>query len=61
MEEIKTGWLSFEDAAKVAGMSRANIYYYVSKYPDEIRTRYIRARRQIRIEDLLAVKQRGTK
>ena len=52
MDEIKVGWLSFQDAAQVAGISRPSVYYHVNKNP-KIRTRYIAARRQIRIDDLL--------
>ena len=54
MNEIKVGWLSFQDAAQVAGISRPSVYYHVNKNPD-IRTRYVMARRQIRIDDLLRV------
>ena len=52
LEQIKTGWMPISDAAKVVGISRQNVYYYIKVY-SEIRTRYVRARREIRVEDLL--------
>ena len=54
LEQIKTGWMPVSDAAKVAGISRQNVYYYIKMY-SEIRTRYVKARREIRVEDLLKV------
>ena len=54
LEEIKTGWMPISEAAKVAGISRQNVYYYIKEY-EEIRTRYVKARREIRVEDLLKV------
>ena len=55
LNEVKQGWVSFSDAATIAEISRPSVYYYVDKNPDDIRTRYVKARRQIRIEDLLVV------
>jgi len=53
LSEIKIGWMHIADAAKVAGMTRANVYHWIRTRP-EIRTRYVKARREIRVDDLLA-------
>jgi len=53
LDEIKTGWMSIGDAAKVAGFTRQNVYHYIKTHAD-IRTRYVKARREVRVEDLLA-------
>ena len=53
LDEIKTGWMSISDAAKVAGMSRPNVYHYI-KTRSDIRTRYVKARREVCVDDLLA-------
>ena len=52
LSEIKTGWMNIKDAASVAGMTRANVYHWIRTRP-VIRTRYVKARREIRIDDLL--------
>ena len=52
LDEIKTGWMSINDAAIVAGISRQNVYYYI-KTRSVIRTRYVKARREVRVDDLL--------
>ena len=52
LDEIKTGWMSISDAATVAGITRQNVYYYIKTRP-VIRTRYVKARRQICVDDLL--------
>ena len=52
LDEIKTGWMSINDAAIVAGISRQNVYYYIKTRP-VLRTRYVKARREIRVDDLL--------
>ena len=55
LSEIKAGWVSMRVASEVIGTTRENIYYWLRKCPS-IRTRYNMARREIRIEDLLAAR-----
>ena len=58
LDQIKVGWVSMKDAARISGVSRPNLYYYIRTRP-AIRTRYVEARRQIRIDDLLNALGRG--
>ena len=49
---MEDNWMNIKDAASVAGMSRANVYHWIRTRPI-IRTRYAKARREIRVDDLL--------
>ncbi len=55
LNEVKTGWVSMQDAATISGVARPNIYYYINL--GRVRARADpsgKLRRQVRIDDLLA-------